>query len=97
MLRRTLSIVTMTLLGTLLGHAETPSLAITIAIYNDAGVPESPLARAEKHAAYVLARAGVNVLWANCSGADSTSGPGVHKFHRTSFVCRCASCAAKGR
>ena len=50
--------------------AETPgngNSQLTVSVYDDAGVPAAVLIQAEQKAARIFDRAGVNVIWANCS------------------------------
>ena len=68
------------LVGTLLmpltfpASAETPgngNSQLTVSVYDDAGVPAAVLIQAEQKAARIFDRAGVNVIWANCSSSST--------------------------
>lgn len=48
-----------------IGHAQTAQLSV--AVYNDAGVAQPMLKKAELVAATILGRAGISVDWENCS------------------------------
>jgi len=48
---------------------------VIVSVYNDAGVPESVLGPAEKRAARILAQAGVDVVWKDCSLSRKYVGP----------------------
>lgn len=72
------------LVGTLLmpvtfpAWAETPGNGysqLTVSVYDDAGVPAAVLIQAEQKAARIFDRAGVNVIWANCSSSTKHVGP----------------------
>ncbi len=74
MLRRTVLAAVMMLLVARLGYgqASVGRAAIMVVVYNETGVPEADLAKAERQAAQVLRRAGVNVIWANRSFGSIT-------------------------
>jgi len=74
MLRTGILVPLLLVLGANIVHGQQAWMApaIMIAVYNDAKVPETDLAKAEKEAAQVFARAGVNVIWANRSGSSPT-------------------------
>jgi len=63
MLRFRILIAVVALLG--VGYAQTAQL--NVSVYNDAGVEQPMLNKAESVAGTVLARAGIDVEWENCS------------------------------
>lgn len=73
MLRGTiLMAVVMVLANTVRAEQTVEHAGIMIAVYNEAGVPEGDLAKAEKQAARILERAGLNVIWTSRSRLETT-------------------------
>ena len=55
---------------------------VVVSVYNDAGVPATVLAQAEQEAQKIFDRAGLDVVWRNCSGpnhvgSDALAGAGA--------------------
>ncbi len=48
---------------------------VVVSVYNDAGVPATILAEAERRAARIFIEAGVDVVWQNCSSSRTHVGP----------------------
>jgi hypothetical protein len=48
---------------------------VVVSVYDDAGVRAESLAQAEQRAAKILGRAGVDVIWKNCSSSTDHVGP----------------------
>lgn len=85
------------LLGTLILSFTFPSWSqaftdarpqVVVSVYNDAGVPATVLAQAERQAARIFDRAGVEVIWANCSLPEATAGDtgGCEKFDWPAYL-----------
>lgn len=49
------------------GENSQGSVAVHVSVYDDAGVPPAVLAQAEREAGTIYARAGLEVIWANCA------------------------------
>jgi hypothetical protein len=47
-------------------NASAPVAAVTVSVYNDAGVSAPALAQAEQAASWIFHQAGLEVIWANC-------------------------------
>lgn len=66
-----LSVLTISSLWGLPERTASQTAQVTVSVYNDAGVPQVVLQRAERRAGNIFAHANVDVVWVNCPHASS--------------------------